>query len=119
MAGVDVPDWMEGRALPVSEEDAAAQGREHVFTQYESYTYDAQIKMNAVYADGWICNVYERTETYAGTEGELYNVEEDPRQRNNLWDDPAAASMKSRLLKQAFDASVFTMDPSPPRLGAF
>jgi arylsulfatase A-like enzyme len=89
VAGVEVPDWMEGRPLPVSDDAAAAQGREHVFTQYESYTPDAQIKMNAVYADGWICNVYERTETYAGTEGELYNVEEDPRQRNNLWNDPA------------------------------
>ena len=97
VAGVDVPEWMEGRPLPVSEEDAAAQGREHVYTQYESYTDDAQIKMNAVYADGWICNVYERTETYDGTEGELYNVEEDPRQRNNLWDDPAQQSRKAEM----------------------
>jgi hypothetical protein len=53
--------------------------------------------MNAVYADGYICNVYERTETYDGTEGELYNVEEDPRQRNNLWDDPAQQSRKAEM----------------------
>ena len=88
---------MEGRPLPVSDDDAAAQGRDHVFTQYESYTPDAQIKMNAVYADGWICNVYERTETYDGTEGELYNVEEDPRQRNNLWNDPAQQTRKAEM----------------------
>jgi arylsulfatase A-like enzyme len=97
IAGIDVPDWMEGRPLPVSEDDAAAQGREHVYTQYESYTPDAQIKMNAVYADGWICNVYERTDTYDGSEGELYNVEEDPRQRNNLWDDPAQQTRKAEM----------------------
>ncbi|MDX2380999.1 MAG: hypothetical protein QNM02_14700, partial [Acidimicrobiia bacterium] len=27
--------------------------------------------------------------TYDGTEGELYNTVEDPRQRVNLWSDPA------------------------------
>lgn len=32
---------------------------------------------------------------------------------------PSRAAMKTRLLKQAFDASVLTMDPMPPRLGAF
>ena len=29
------------------------------------------------------------------------------------------AELKLRLMKACFDASVFTMDPSPPRLGSF
>jgi len=88
IAGLDVPEWMEGRPLPKSEEEASSQGREHVFTQYESYTPDCAIVMNTVYKDGWTCTVYERTRTYDGTDGELYNTVEDPRQRNNLWEDP-------------------------------
>jgi hypothetical protein len=43
--------------------------------------------MNTVFKDGWTCTVYDRTRTYTGTEGELYNTVEDPRQRVNLWDD--------------------------------
>ena len=45
--------------------------------------------MNTVFKDGWTCTVYERTHTYDGTEGELYHTAEDPRQRTNLWNDPA------------------------------
>ena len=62
IAGVDVPEWMEGRPLPKSEDEASDQGREHVFTQYESYTPDCAIVMNTVFKDGWTsARVYERT----------------------------------------------------------
>ena len=97
IAGVGVPEWMEGRPLPTSEADASEQGRDHVFTQYESSTTDCDIVINTVYKDGWICSVYARTRTYTGTEGELYNVEDDPRQRNNLWDDPAQKGRVAEL----------------------
>ena len=103
IAGVEVPDWMEGRPLPTSEDQAAEQGRDHVFTQYESYTPDAQIVMNTVYADGWTCTVYERTQTYAGTEGELYHTDEDPRQRTNLWDDPGQRGRRDQMQALIFD----------------
>ena len=89
VAGVDVPDWMEGRPLPKSVNEASEQGREHVFTQYESYTPDCDIRMNTVFKDGWTRTVYDHTRTYDGTEGELYNTVEDPRQRVNLWNDSA------------------------------
>ncbi len=98
IAGTEVPEWMEGRPLPTSQEEAEAQGRETVFTQYESHTPDASIVMNAVYADGFRCIAYERTATYEGTEGELYNVNEDPMQVINLWDDPAYRGIKKDLI---------------------
>ncbi len=57
---------------------------------------------------------------YHGTsDGELYDLESDPDEFQNLWDDPLSRDMKMELMKQAFDASVFTMDPMPPRLGPF
>jgi hypothetical protein len=81
-----------------------------------------------VYRDGWVCTVYEPTtrepqtevETftaqmfmrrdklpegipYDGTEGELYNLVDDPLQFHNLWDDPSAAAMKRDLIADLYD----------------
>jgi len=98
IAGGEVPEWMEGQPLPASDQEAQAQGRETVYTQYESHTPDASIIMNAVYADGYRCIVYERSMTYEGTEGELYKVEEDPLCLVNLWDDPAHQGIKKDLI---------------------
>jgi len=62
----------------------------------------------------------EKIVVYHGIDiGELYDLDKDPDEFDNLWNDPARAAMKTRLLKRAFDASVLTMDPAPPRLGAF
>ncbi len=66
-----------------------------------------------------------RTETekivvYHGTDqGELYDLASDPDEFENLWDSPDHQPMKLRLMQQCFDASVFNMDPDPPRLGPF
>ncbi|MEC7775562.1 MAG: sulfatase/phosphatase domain-containing protein, partial [Planctomycetota bacterium] len=62
----------------------------------------------------------EKIVVYHGDEiGELYDLEEDPDEFTNLWDDPGHKEKKLELLKRAFDRSVLTMDPTPPRLGAF
>jgi arylsulfatase len=62
----------------------------------------------------------EKIVVYHGAEpGELYDLATDPEEFDNLWDEPAAREMKTRLLKQCFDASAFTMDPLPVRRGAF
>ena len=52
-------------------------------------------------------------------QGELYDLKIDPNEYENLWDNPSHTQNKLRLMKACFDASVFTMDPSPPRLGPF
>ena len=62
----------------------------------------------------------EKIVVYHGSDdGELYDLEKDPDEFDNLWHQPDASERKMRLLKACFDSSVFTMDPMPPRLGAF
>jgi hypothetical protein len=57
---------------------------------------------------------------YHGTDqGELYDLENDPDEFENLWSNATQAELKTQMLKDAFDASVFTMDPTPPREGPF
>ena len=51
--------------------------------------------------------------------GELYDLAADPDEFDNLWNRPEAAGLKTEMLKRAFDASVFTMDPAPERVGEF
>ncbi len=58
--------------------------------------------------------------TYHGIdEGELYDLTQDPEEFRNLWTSPIHQPLKLQLMKQAFDASVFTMDPLPERKGPF
>ena len=62
----------------------------------------------------------EKVVVYHGTDqGELYDLKNDPDEFENLWSNPSHTDRKMRLLKACFDASVFTMDPAPPRLGPF
>jgi len=99
VAGVEVPEWMDGKPLPMSQEQGDEQGREYTFTQYESHTPAASIIMNSMYANNIVCTLYERSKTYEGTEGELYNLAEDPGQLVNLWNDPAYAAVKAEMIE--------------------
>lgn len=62
----------------------------------------------------------EKIVVYHGSEpGELYDLQSDPDEFDNLWSSPGHQDLRLRLLKQAFDASVFTLDPLPARRGPF
>ena len=41
---------------------------------------------------------------YEGTEGELYAVEEDPHQFENLWDDAQHKSLREDLVADLYDS---------------
>jgi len=45
--------------------------------------------------------------------GELYDLEADPGEHDNLWDDAKHRDLKMDMLKLCFDASVLTQDPLP------
>ncbi|MEZ5559920.1 MAG: sulfatase-like hydrolase/transferase [Pseudomonadales bacterium] len=98
IAGIESPGWVEGQALPLTEIEADAQGRERVLTQWESEHGPVSMKLNTLYRDGYVCTAYEPCSLYEGTEGELYDLKEDPGALANLWSDPARQSLKHDLL---------------------
>ena len=48
--------------------------------------------------------------------GELFDLEADPGEFDNLWDDPAYAGILFDLLKRSFDALAFAVDIGPKQV---
>jgi arylsulfatase A-like enzyme len=51
--------------------------------------------------------------------GELYDLDEDPNETRNLWDDPAHQAIKGRLLGQLADRMAWTVDPLGERVAPY
>ena len=99
IAGIDEPSYCEGQTLPVSEQQALEQQRSHVITEWDSEHGPVDMHLKSIYErSGWLCTTYLESHLYRGTEGELYNMTDDPGQLVNLWDDPSSQSKKSELL---------------------
>jgi len=47
--------------------------------------------------------------------GELYDLEQDPNETQNHWDDPAYQGVKVEMLKRLCDRMAWTIDPLPQR----
>ena len=114
IAELDVPDWMEGAVLPTSKDGS----RERVLTTFDSQFAHVGMHLRTIYRDGFICTVYtarsqegggrfpfywsvwgrgSRIPEYDGSEGELYDVAEDPHQWHNLWNDPSRRRLRDEL----------------------
>ena len=64
--------------------------------------------------DGWLCTRYDDSYLYDGTEGELYNMNEDPDQLVNRWNDPSCRSKRDELLAQLREElPVWQSEPLP------
>jgi arylsulfatase A-like enzyme len=96
IAGIEPRGWMEGESLPLDHNEAAS--REAVFTEWDSEFKDVSISLRTLYRDGWVVTAYGKSSIYDGTEGELYDLHNDPKQWRNLWDEPVAVALKRDLL---------------------
>ncbi len=115
-AGLEAPACMQGRSLMAHCLGRAdpTHHREYVFSEYyNSWTHPRSY-------GSMMRTTTEKIAVYHGVNfGEVYDLEDDPAEFRNLWNDPGQLGRRDRLMKACFDASIFTMDPEPPRLGAF
>lgn len=103
IAGISTPDYCEGKPLPTSEDEAVRQEREIVLTEWDSETGPIDMHLKSIYhRDGFLCTAYEKSHLYEGTEGELYDMREDPDQLRNLWSDPAYAVHRTELTDRLY-----------------
>jgi arylsulfatase A-like enzyme len=99
IAGVQPPEWMEGRPLPIDNADAVARGFERVTTEWDSRQPDGtEIHLRTIMRDNFVCTTYQPGTVHDGTEGELYDLALDPLQQVNLWDDPERRALRDELL---------------------
>ena len=99
IAGLTVPEWVQGRALPTG----PAPERERVITEWDSQFPTEDLHLRSMYRDDWLVTVYEPGGGYDGTEGELYNLAEDPLQWTNLWDHPGCRARREELVTDLRD----------------
>jgi len=111
IAGLTAREWMEGRALPVS--DATATGFDRVLTEWDSELFGVNIHLRTIHRDGWVCTVYLAGSEHDGTEGELYSLADDPLQQSNRWDDPSLAALRSDLVADLWDHQPPMRSPLP------
>ncbi|MEM7127535.1 MAG: sulfatase-like hydrolase/transferase [Chloroflexota bacterium] len=86
------------------------QHRDSVYSEY----YDAWTHDNAA-ATMIRTERYKLVTCHELNSGELYDLELDPGETNNLWDEETYASVKLDLFRQLSDRMAQTVDPLPPR----
>jgi arylsulfatase A-like enzyme len=120
IAGVPIPGAMEGAPLPTRD----GSGRERIITTFDSQFRAVGMHLRTIYRDGYICTAYEKrtrdrggafrlywsiwghgtkVPEYDGTEGELYDLREDPLQLKNLWNDPLRRTLRNDLVADLYD----------------
>ena len=114
LAGLEVPARMCGRSLlPLISGQADGVHKDHVRCEY----YDALEGTDGTCATMYRDRRYKLVVYHGHQLGELYDLETDPHEFDNLWDSSDHHSIKSDLLLKSFDASVQAMDPGPERVG--
>jgi len=118
IAGLEVPDWMDGAPLPASSAGWASRERPAVLTEWDSrHPSGAEVHLQTITLDGMVCTRYEPGTSHSGTEGELWDLSTDPLQRVNRWDDPSCRSMRDALVNE-LDALLPERPSDPLRVEA-
>ena len=130
--GTAPPAGMEGLPLPTAESTAVVRP---IVTTYDSPSPAVGMHLRTIRLDPYTCTVYEpstigvptghlpevagytiaapSTVSYDGTEGELYDLREDPREWTNRWDDQAMAKVREELVATLYGALPARRNPWP------
>ncbi len=114
VAGLPIPDRMQGRSLLLILMGEAPPDHHRDFVRCEYYNAidEPHESFATMYRDRrWKLVVYHDLGL-----GELYDMEQDPDEFVSRWDDPAHQPIKTDLLVNSVDATVRAMAYGPPRI---
>jgi arylsulfatase A-like enzyme len=123
-----VPTLLDATSLPIP---AAVQGRSllpiligeadptvhHAFVRCEYH--DALDRPFASHANMLYDGRFKLVLYHGHEVGELYDLDQDPDEYENLWGQPYAAALQAGLTRQLFDAVMLATDPGQPRVGRY
>lgn len=113
-AGLPAPAGMHGRSLLPVLRGEKPDHREFVRCTYTETLQGPQ---------SWGTMIRDRRyklSSYHGTGlGQLFDLEKDPAEHQNLWNDPAHAEIQARLMLQSFDAEAMSADSGSARIGRY
>ena len=122
----DIPlKWTHGKSLiPIlTGEQPGDSHHESLRCEYydvvDKFAPDASDKHKPCWATMFRSDRYKLVVYHNEEYGELYDLQEDPDEFNNLWEDPSQTDLKLQLMKQNFDNTVITGDPGPARIGRY
>ena len=115
-AKLNVYEGMQGRTLwPILTGQAdPARHRDDVYYEYYRAIPGGHADQGYAYVTGVRDRRYALTAVHNLDAGELYDLENDPREKHNRWDDPEYVTIKARMLKKLCDRMAETIDPLPP-----
>jgi len=108
IAGISADERFQGSPLPL-EPDGSHQ---RAVITWDDQPGDYAIRMATIVRGRFVCTGYDKSGYYNGDEGELYDLENDPLQWENRWNDSSFASLKSDLLADLRDH--LAPDRTPP-----
>ena len=115
LAGLNVPHRMQGRSLlPILRGDVSGEHhRDFVRCEY----YDAVDMPDGTFATMYRDRSHKLVVYHGHQHGELYDLEADPGEFENLWDKRSSQGLKLDLMKRSYDSSMLAMDRGPQRVG--
>ncbi len=113
--GVPLPGYLHGKSLLPILNGQADPGKHREFVRSEYH--DVLDLPDGTHANMLRNERYKLVHYHGHPTGELYDLEKDPNEFNNLWDDRGSQSLKLALTRHLFDAVMLTTDPGQPRIG--
>ncbi|MEY4158474.1 MAG: hypothetical protein RL743_969 [Actinomycetota bacterium] len=111
IAGLPRPDYTESARLPVDDDEAVGLGHERVLTEWDSVLFGKIVSLRTITRGTWVCTATLPGSVHDGTDGELYDLRNDPLQHVNLWHDPAHRAVRDDLLDDMWKNLPTTSSP--------
>jgi len=114
--GLPVPEAMHGKSLLAILTGRADPGHHRDFVRCEYYEV---LEGPRSYATMLRTRNYKLVNYHGHEPGELFDLEKDPHEFENQWDNPTYAAARFELMKKSFDALAFSVDIGPRRVGRY
>ncbi|TDF92816.1 DUF4976 domain-containing protein [Paenibacillus piri] len=118
-AGLNIHPGMQGKSLwpLLTGAERSEKHREDVYCEH----YNASSKQNGIggFATMVRTERYKLVSYHKRNEGELYDLQQDPDEIHNLWNDPNLSAVKLEMYERLCDRMAETVDPLPERLAVW